>query len=111
MATKTRKRRKNAFKRYMTPFGLRQICDIIMLLAALTLIVGLIIYSTTDIVLMIGLGMMILGSLLAIIRSTRVLTSGINKRAPEFKSAITNTIIMAVICAIAILGLIFAILS
>lgn len=110
MANKPRKRRRNAFERYFIPFGLRQICDIIMVLAAIMLIIGMAIYQKTQIVLIVGLSLMILGSLIAIYRSSRVLMSGLNKRSPEYKSAVTNIIIMAIICVIAILGLVYTLI-
>lgn len=102
-----RKRRKNAFVRYFTPFGLRQVCDIVLLIAAIVVIVGMSIYKTTDTVLIVGLALFLAGSLLAVYRSSKILFSGINKRSPEFKSAIVNTAIMGVVTVIAILGLVF----
>lgn len=103
-----KRRRKNAFVRYFVPFGLRQICDLLLLSAAIVLIVGMCIYETaTTIVLLVGLIMFALGSLLAMVRAIRVLTSGINKRAPEYKHAIVNTVLMGIMLALAVVGIIY----
>ncbi len=107
--------KKNAFARYFTPFGLRQICDILMLVGAITLIVGLCINNNNlkvcEIILLIGLAIYILASVIAIVRAVLVLTSKINHRAPEYKRAIANTVIMSVILALAVFGLIYLLVA
>lgn len=102
-----KRRSKNPIVRYFTPFGVRQICDILLFVAAITVIVGMIVYKSTDVVLIVGISLFLAGALLAVYRSSRILLSGINKRSPEFKSAMVNTIIMGVITVVAILGLVF----
>ncbi|MCL2675829.1 MAG: hypothetical protein FWE84_04510 [Firmicutes bacterium] len=103
-----KRRRKNAFMRYFTPFGLRQLCDIVLFVAAIVVIVGLSIYEKhTTVVLIVGLSLFLAGALLAAYRSVRVLLSGINKRSPEYKAALVNAIIMGALTVLAVVGLIF----
>ena len=107
----TNVKKQNVFARYFADFGLRQICDILMIVGAIMLIVGLSIsvasLSASIIVLGIGLGVYIVASGLAIVRAVLVLTSKINHRAPEYKRAIVNTVIMGVIFALAVFALIY----
>lgn len=104
-------KKQNIFARYFENFGLRQICDMMMVAGAILLIVGLSIsaasLSASLIVLGVGLGIYIVASGLAIIRAVLVLTSKINHRAPEYKRAIVNTVIMGVIFALAVFALIY----
>lgn len=104
-------KKQNIFARYFENFGLRQICDMMMVAGAILLIVGLSIsaasLSASFIVLGVGLGIYIVASGLAIVRAVLVLTSKINHRAPEYKRAIVNTVIMGVIFALAVFALIY----
>ena len=104
-------KKQNIFARYFENFGLRQICDMMMVAGAILLIVGLSIsaasLSASLIVLGVGLGIYIVASGLAIVRVVLVLTSKINHRAPEYKRAIVNTVIMGVIFALAVFALIY----
>ncbi len=102
------KKKKNFIAAYFSHFGIRQICDLCMLIGGIILIVGL---CTTDLVAAIGLGFYMVATVLAIIRSVLVLTSGINKRSPEFKSSIINVVIMSLIFALAVFGFIWAIIG
>lgn len=97
-------KKQNFIQAYFSDFGLRQICDFLMLGGAVVLIVGLFNMKT---VLMVGLGIYVVAAALAIVRSTVVLVSGINHRAPEYKNALINVIIMSVIFALALFGFIF----
>lgn len=104
-------KKQNIFARYFENFGLRQICDMMMVAGAILLIVGLSIsaasLSASLIVLGVGLCIYIVASGLAIVRAVLVLTSKINHRAPEYKRAIVNTVIMGVIFALAVFALIY----
>lgn len=104
-------KKQNIFARYFENFGLRQICDMMMVAGAILLIVGLSISAASLlaslIVLGVGLGVYIVASGLAIVRAVLVLTSKINHRAPEYKRAIVNTVIMGVIFALAVFALIY----
>ena len=105
MATKAKK--KNFIQAYFTPFGLRQICDFLMLGGAILLIVGLSVKSS--VVVAVGMGIYLVAAGIAIYRSVRVLVDKkINHRSPEYKSAIANTVIMGVIFALALVGFIYA---
>lgn len=105
----------NPIVNYFVPFGLKQVCDILMIAGAILLIVGLSIskanLSASIVVLGVGLGIYIAASALAIVRCTLVLCSGINHRSPEYKRATVNVSIMAVICALAIFGLVWLLVA
>lgn len=99
------KRKKNVFVRYFTPFGLRQVCDLVMLVGVILLIVGL---CTVDGVLLAGFIAYVLGSGLSLVRCCKVLFSKkINHRDPAYKAAIVNTVIMGVLFALAVFGLVW----
>lgn len=98
------KKKQNFISAYFSHFGLRQICDILMLVGGIVLIVGL---CTTNLVAVIGLGFYIVASAIAIFRSVKVLVSGINKRSPEYKSSVINLVIMALIFALAVFGFVY----
>lgn len=105
-------KKKNIFARYFENFGLRQICDMLMIIGAITLLVGLFVsisaYRASVVVLVVGLCIYIVGCVIALVRTVSVLISKkINHRSPEYKRAIVNTVIMGVILALAIFGLIY----
>lgn len=103
------KRKKNVFVRYFTPFGLRQVCDIVMLVGVVLLIVGL---FNLDGVLLAGFICYAVGSGLSIARCCLVLFSkNINHRDPAYKSAIVNVVIMGVLFALALFGMIWTIVA
>lgn len=104
----TARKKKNVFVRYFTPFGLRQVCDLVMLAGFILLIVGL---CTNDGVLLAGFICYALGALGAIVRCCLVLFSkNINHRDPAYKSAIINVVIMGVLFALAVFGLVWTII-
>ena len=103
MAVKAKKR--NFIQAYFSNFGVRQICDFLMLGGAIVLLVGI---FARNIVIAVGLGIYIVATLLALYRSVRVLCSKINRRSPEYKNAIINTVIMGLIFALALFGFIYA---
>ena len=104
----------NVRARYFSGFGLRQICDITMILGAVTLIVGLFVslasLTVSIIILGVGLGIYVIASALAVLRAVLVLVSKINHRSPEYRRAIANTVIMSVVFALAVFGLVYIIL-
>lgn len=101
------KKKVNPFVLYFKPFGLRQICDFLMLASLVVLIVGL---CTNNTVLLAGFAVMTAASLCAITRSCLTLFSKkVHHRSPEYRSAIINVIIMSVIFALSLFGLIWAI--
>ena len=103
MAAKAKKQ--NFIQAYFSDFGLRQICDFLMLGGAIVLIVGIFV---SEIVITVGLAIYLVATGLAIFRSVRVLCSKINHRSPEYKNAIINTVMMGVIFAVALFGFIYA---
>lgn len=104
---RTRAKKQNFIVNYFSDFGLRQICDFLMIAGAVVIIVGL---CTKQIVMTVGLAIYIVASAVAIIRSVKVLLSDINHRAPEYKNAVVNVIIMAAIFALAVFGFIWSLL-
>jgi hypothetical protein len=103
-SSKVKKTNKNFIAAYFTPFGLRQICDLLMLAGAIVIIVGLSIENLT--VITVGIGIYIAASLIAIIRSVRVfLAKDLNRRSPEYRNALINVIIMSVILIVAVLAI------
>lgn len=104
---KAKAKKQNFIVNYFADFGLKQICDFLMVAGAVVIIVGL---CTKQIVLTVGLGIYIAASLIALGRSVKVLFSKINHRAPEYKNAIVNTVIMGLILALAVFGFIWSLL-
>ena len=103
------KKKRNAFVRYFTPFGVRQVCDLLMLAGFILLIVGL---FTVDGVLLAGFITYALGAGMSVARCCTVLFSKkINHRDPAYKSAIINACIMGVLFALAVFGLIWTIVA
>lgn len=99
---------KNAFVRYFTPFGLRQIGDMLMLAGFIVLIVGL---CTVDGVLLAGFICYGLGAACAVARGCMTLFTVKNHRDPEFKSAVINVSIMGVLLVLALFGIIWTIVA
>ena len=100
------RKNQNAFVRYFTPFGLRQVCDIVMLVGFIVLIVGL---ATSDSVLLAGFICYLVGSLGAVVRCCITLITTKNHRDPVYKTALVNVVIMGVLFALALFGMIWAI--
>lgn len=103
------KKKRNPIVRYFTPFGLRQVGDIAMLVGFILLIVGL---CTVDGVLIAGFACYLLGAGIAVARCCAVLFSKtVNHRDPAYKSAIINVVIMGVLLALAVFGLVWTIVA
>lgn len=113
---KSKKRSRNPIARYFADFGLKQVCDITMIVGAILLIVGLSIsvasVKAAKVVLLIGLIVYIIAAGLAIFSAVRVLVNKeINHRAPEYKRAIVNVSIMSLIFALAVFALVWLIVA
>ena len=102
-------KKKNVFQRYFENFGLKQICDILMIVSLIVLIVGWILWQTTDMVLLIAFGLFVATSILSIVRCLKVIRLEPNKRSPERRAAVVNAIIMSIILAVALFALIWGI--
>lgn len=103
------RKKRNAFVRYFTPFGLRQVCDFVMLAGFVLLIVGL---CTTDTVLLVGFICYAIGAAGSIARCCLVLFSKtINHRDPTYKSAIINVCVMGVLFALAVFGIVWTLVA
>ena len=108
MADKSKKKSKNPIVAYFKPFGLRQICDLLMIVGAILIFAGLLAHTISEgyITAVIGLSMYVLASLIAIYRCVRILIKkDVNKRSAEFKNAVINICVMGVILILAILGI------
>ncbi len=103
------KKKQNIFVRYFVPFGLRQVCDLVMIIGSILLIVGL---CTVDGVLIAGFAAYAVGAGISVVRCCLVLFSkDVNHRDPAYKSAIINVAIMGVLFALAVFGLIWTIVA
>lgn len=90
-------KKQNAFAAYFKPFGLRQICDILMLIAAVLIIVSICLNETGLLIMTIGLALFIAAAALSVIRAIVFLVSEkAHKRSPEFKKALTIIIFMSI---------------
>lgn len=94
-------KKQNVFVAYFKPFGLRQVCDIMMLVSAILIIISLCIQETGLLLMTIGLAFFIVPAALSMIRAIVFLTGNVNKRSPEFKKAITIIVFMAIGIALA----------
>ena len=103
------KKKQNVFVRYFTPFGLRQVCDILMLIGTVLLIVGL---FNLDGVLLAGFIVYMVGSGASVARCCLTLFSKeINHRDPAYKAAIINVAIMGVLFALSVFGMVWSIVA
>lgn len=103
------KKKQNIFVSYFVPFGLRQICDLLIVVGSILLIVGL---ATVDGVLIAGFVAYAIGAGISIARCCMVLfNKEVNHRDPAYKSAIINVVIMGVLFILAVFGLIWTIVA
>ncbi len=100
-------KKKNIFLRYFENFGLKQICDIMMIVAWILLIVGWILWKTTEIILTVSFALFVFTSALSIIRCIGIIRNEPNKRSPERRAAVVNIIIMLAFFAVALFALIW----
>ena len=99
------KKKKNAFARYFENFGFKQIGEISMVVALITLIVGWSICTATDgIVAVIAFGLFALSSLFSIFHDIKTEK---NPRSPERKAAKVGIIVSVAIFAVAVFGVIW----
>lgn len=101
-------KKKNIFSRYFENFGLKQTCDILMIVSLIVLIVGWALWQTTETVLTVAFGLFALTSSLGIIKCLRVIHDEPNKRSPERRAAVVNLILMSIIFVIAVFALIWS---
>lgn len=102
------KKKKNAFARYFENFGFKQIGEISMVVALITLIVGWSICTATDgIVAVIAFGLFALSSLFSIFHDIIVIKTEKNPRSPERKVAKVGIIVSVAIFAVAVFGVIW----
>ncbi|MBE5730737.1 MAG: DUF1218 domain-containing protein [Clostridiales bacterium] len=102
-------KRKNVFQRYFEGPKLKIACDMLMIISLILLVVGWIIWKSTEVVLLISFALFVLTSLLSIYRSVSIIRKEPNKRSPERRAAIVSLVISIIIFAIALFGLIWGI--
>lgn len=96
-------------------FGYSFVCNLLLLLAGIVIIVALCFSGNPDNVnvfntlMIVGCGIYVLASVMTLIKSVAVLFGKINHRSPEYKQAITVTVFMVIVLAVAAFGLIWAI--
>ena len=74
------------------------------------IIIGMVLSSKVgQVVVVAGLACYVLASVLAIFRCVKVMTSGANKRSPEYRSAFANAIFMGIILVIAVFALLMGV--
>ncbi|MCL1945400.1 MAG: hypothetical protein FWF56_06335 [Firmicutes bacterium] len=100
-------KKQNLLIRYLTPFGLKQFADFLMVVASILIIVGL---NTNQTVMTVAIVIYIVASLIAIIKCLTIVLGGINKHSPVYKGAKVNLIIMVIIFLISVLTLIYCML-
>lgn len=100
-------KKKNIFQRYFENFGLKQICDILMVVSLILLVVGWILCKTTELILIIAFGLFALTTFLSIIKCLTIIKNEPNKRSPERRAAVVNVIISAIIFLVAVFALIW----
>lgn len=105
MSAKAKKQ--NVFRAYFNNFGVRQICDLLMVGGAIVLLVGIFV---SEIVILVGLGIYIVATILSLFRSVSLMISVKNHKNPEYKTALVNTIIMCIVLCLAVFGFIFGML-
>ena len=102
-------KKQNVFVKYFTPFGLRQVCDILMLIGMVLLIVGL---FNLDGVLLAGFIVYMVGSGASVVRCCLTLfKKEVNHRDPAYKAAIINAAIMGVLFALSLFGMIWSLVA
>ncbi len=104
---RTRKKQ-NAFVRYFTPFGLKQVCDFVMIAGFILLIVGL---CTNEGVLLAGFICYAAAAVASITLCIIKIIKTKNRRDPARKNAIINASIMGVLFALALFGLIWTVVA
>ena len=100
------KKKKNAFARYFENFGFKQIGEISMVVALITLIVGWSICTATDGI-VAAFGLFALSSLFSIFHDIIVIKTEKNPRSPERKAAKVGIIVSVAIFAVAVFGVIW----
>ena len=97
------------FKNYFADFGYRQITGLVLIAAALLLMFGLI-FPKVIALMIVGLALYIACGLSGVAQSVWIMLKN-NKRSPEFKRAVISLVCMAALLAIAVVGLVFAIID
>ena len=111
---KKKKKKRTGIAAYFVPFGLRQTADLLMVVGAILIIVGLIVHTFLQepVTVIVGLSMYVVACLISIYRCIKVfLNKELSKKSVERKNAIINVSIMGVILALAIVGIVAAVLN
>lgn len=109
--SRSRRRKQNAFARYFSDFGLKQVSDLLLLVGAIVMLVGVILHfqNYNIIVPIIGSIMIAVGSGIAVALSCTVLfDKEVKRRSPEYKKAMVSVIFAVCLLILAVLCFIFA---
>ncbi|MCL2752201.1 MAG: hypothetical protein FWE62_05550 [Firmicutes bacterium] len=97
-----------AFKNYFSDFGFRQATGLALIAAAIVLLVGICAKSVP--VMVVGLALYAACGLSGVAQSVFVMLKN-NKRSPQFKRAVISLVCMAVLLALSVLGIVYAIIE
>lgn len=92
-------------KSYFADFGIKQVCDIVLIAASIVLVVGM--FVEPPAVAITGFALFIVGSAVSIARVLTILTRKISRSSPEFGNALVNLVIMTIVFALSIFGLVY----
>lgn len=90
---------------YFSGFGLKQVCDIILISASIVLVVGMFVEPVA--VAIVGFALFIVGSSVSIVRGIMTLMRKISRTSPEFRNAVVNVIVMTIVFGLSIFGLVY----
>ncbi len=92
---------------YFARFGIRQICDIALVVAAILLIIGL--FVETSVVSLIGFLIFAAASAVSAVRCATVLFR-VSKGTPEYRNALVGLIAMTIVFALSLTGFVLKIM-
>lgn len=92
---------------YFSRFGLRQVCDIALGVAAVLLIIGL--FIETVVVSIIGFALFAAASAVSAVRCAVVLFR-VSRGTPEYRNALIGLIAMAIVFALSLTGFVLKIM-
>jgi len=111
LTSSSNKKKRNPFVAYFVPFGLRKASDLLMIVGAIMIFIGLFVHGFRQVnaVIAIGLIMYLVASGISIFRCVTVLQDKeISTKAIARRNAIINIVIMGVVFVLAVLGLLAA---
>ena len=109
---RSKKKKRNPIVAFFVPFGLRQVNFFLIVAAVIVMFVGIFASvgdSANNTVALVGFILFAAACLLAMYRClTVIFKKDVNKRDPEYKTALVNLIIMGVLLVLSVFGIIAA---